>query len=284
MPELPEVESIAISLRPLVQNQKIRSVEIFHPIATLPQSPTHISKLLTNRRITTVQRKGKYLFLLLDNDAAIEMHFRFDGHLVLFPNTKDLAARANKKPADQDNAVHVDVALELDKSVLAFADGRHLGRVHAWPSLASCPPFNALGIDALSPDFTAKTFTQLLAKSRRPLKEFLLDQSRIAGVGNIYSCEALWHARLSPFRLANSLKPIESRNLHKAIVSVLRRALERCQHPPPNFRDPNWWFQGIDDILRVYQRESEPCRRDGHPIQRTTKGNRSTYFCAHCQK
>jgi formamidopyrimidine-DNA glycosylase len=282
MPELPEVESIAISLRPLAVRRKIRAVEIFHPIATLPQSPTHVAKLLTNRRIASVQRKGKYLFLLLDDKAVIEMHFRFDGHLIHFANAKDLSARANKK--SDPNAVHVDVALELDKGIIAFADGRHLGRVHAWESLESCPPYHALGIDALSPEFTAKTFTQLLAKSRRPLKEFLLDQSRIAGVGNIYSCEALWHAKLSPFRLANSLEPNESHNLHKAIVSVLRRALERCQNPPPNFRDPNWWFQGIDDILRVYQRESEPCRRDGHPIQRTTKGNRSTYFCAHCQK
>src|SRR5277367_6577839 len=116
MPELPEVESIAISLRPIVTNRKIRSVEIFHPIATLPQSPTHVSKLLTNRRITSVQRKGKYLFLLLDNKAAIEIHFRFDGHLISFANAKDLAARANKK--SEKSAVHVDVALELDKSVL----------------------------------------------------------------------------------------------------------------------------------------------------------------------
>jgi formamidopyrimidine-DNA glycosylase len=180
--------------------------------------------------------------------------------------------------------VHVDVALELDKGVIAFADGRHLGRVHAWKSLADCPPYNELGIDAMSPEFTAKAFAQLLSKSRRPLKEFLLDQSRIAGVGNIYSCEALWHAKLSPFRLANSLKPDEARNLYKAIVSVLRRALELCLNPAPDFTDAEWWFQGIEGILRVYQRDGEPCRRDGHPIKRTTKGNRSTYFCAHCQK
>ena len=282
MPELPEVESVAISLRPVVVHRKIRAVEVFHPIATLPQRPTHVSKLLTNRHITSVQRKGKYLFVLLDNKAAIEIHFRFDGQLIRFANAKDLAARANKE--SEKSGVHVDVALELDQGVIAFADGRHLGRVHAWESLEACPPYNALGIDAFSPEFTARTFTQLLSKSRRPLKEFLLDQSRIAGIGNIYSCEALWHARLSPFRLANSLKPNQSRGLHKAIVSVLRRALECCLNPPPNFSDTGWWFQGIEDILRVYQREGEPCRRDGHPIQRTTRGNRSTYFCAHCQK
>lgn len=281
MPELPEVEAVAISLRPHVVKRKIRSVEVFHPIAVLPQSAAYVSMLLTGRRIESVQRKGKYLFLVLDNGTAIEMHFRFDGHLIRFANAKELAARANKKT---DDAVHVDVALEFDKGVLAFADGRHLGRVHAWHSLEACPPYNELGIDAMSPEFTAKAFAQLVSKSHRPLKEFLLDQSRVAGVGNIYSCEALWHARISPFRLANSLNPNEARNLYKAIVSVLRRALQLCLHPAPDFTDADWWFQGIEGILRVYQREGEPCKRDGHPIKRTTKGNRSTYFCAYCQK
>jgi formamidopyrimidine-DNA glycosylase len=281
MPELPEVEAIAISLRPLVVKRKIRSVEVFHPIAVLPQSAAHVSKLLTGRRIESVQRKGKYLFLVLDNGAAIEMHFRFDGHLIHLRNAKELDTRANRKT---DDGVHIDVALEFDKGVLAFADGRHLGRVHAWESLEDCPSYNELGIDELSPEFTAKAFTQLVSKSRRPLKELLLDQSRIAGVGNIYSCEALWHAKISPFRLANSLKPGEARSLYKAIVSVLGRALQLCLNPPPDFRDAEWWFQGIEGILRVYQREGEPCRRDGYPIKRTTKGNRSTYFCAHCQK
>ncbi|HEY2819920.1 MAG TPA: bifunctional DNA-formamidopyrimidine glycosylase/DNA-(apurinic or apyrimidinic site) lyase [Candidatus Acidoferrum sp.] len=281
MPELPEVEAVAISLRPLVTKRKIRSVEVFHPIAVLPQTAPHVSKILTGRRIELVQRKGKYLFLVLDDGAAIEMHFRFDGHLIRFANAKELDARANTKT---DDGVHVDVALELDMGVIAFADGRHLGHVHAWESLAACPPYNKLGIDAMSPEFTAKTFAELVAKSRRPLKEFLLDQSRIAGVGNTYSCEALWHAKISPFRLANSLKPLEARNLYKAIASVLRRALQSCLNPAPDFSDADWWFQGIDKMLRVYQREGEPCRRDGHPIKRTTKGNRSTYFCPHCQK
>jgi formamidopyrimidine-DNA glycosylase len=281
MPELPEVEAVAISLRPIAVNRRIRSVEVFHPIAVLPQTAPHVSKLLTGRRIKSVERKGKYLFLVLDNQAAIEMHFRFDGQLIHFANAKEVEARANKKT---DDGVHVDVALEFDKGVLAFADGRHLGRVHAWESLAACPPYNALGIDAMSREFTTKAFSELITKSRRPLKEFLLDQSRVAGVGNIYSCEALWHAKISPFRLANSLTAQESRGLHKAIVSVLRRALQCCLNPPPDFTDAGWWFQGIEKILRVYQREGEPCRRDGHPIKRTTKGNRSTYFCAHCQK
>jgi formamidopyrimidine-DNA glycosylase len=141
-----------------------------------------------------------------------------------------------------------------------------------------------LGVDAISPRFTSTSLFQLLSASKRPLKDFLLDQSRIAGIGNIYSCESLWHARLHPRRRANSLRPAESRRLHKAIVSVLSRALECCLHPAPDFRDPDWWFQGLEKILRAYGREGKPCRRCGLPIQRFAQSGRSTYFCARCQK
>jgi formamidopyrimidine-DNA glycosylase len=116
------------------------------------------------------------------------------------------------------------------------------------------------------------------------VKEFLLDQSRIAGIGNIYSSEALWHARLNPWRRADSLDRKKSAKLHKAIVYVLRRALECCEDPAPDFRDPKWWFQGLEEILRAYQREDLPCRRCGRLIVRAEQGGRSTYYCKHCQK
>jgi formamidopyrimidine-DNA glycosylase len=141
-----------------------------------------------------------------------------------------------------------------------------------------------LGIDALSRDFTSSRLTQLLSASKRPLKDFLLDQSRVAGIGNIYSCESLWHARLDPRRRASTLKPPEARRLHKAIVSVLARALECCLHPAPDFRDSKWWFQGLESILRVYGREGKPCRRCGEPIRRIAQGGRSTYCCGRCQR
>jgi formamidopyrimidine-DNA glycosylase len=183
-----------------------------------------------------------------------------------------------------NSGVHVDVAFELDKGVLAFADQRHFGRVQVWKSAEACPALAGLGVDAISPDFTAARLTDLLVASKRRLKEFLLDQTRVAGIGNIYSSESLWHARLDPRRRANSLNPPESRRLHKAIVSVLTRALECCLHPPPDFRDASWWFQGLEKILRVYDREGKRCRRCRNEIKRIAQGGRSTFFCAHCQK
>jgi len=279
MPELPEVEAVVRTLRPLVQDRRIRCVHVFHPIATKPQTASHVARQVQGRRIRTVDRKGKYVLLVLDR-GLLTMHFRLDGQLLWFSNGRELLARANQR----ENGVHVDVAFELDKGVLGFADRRHFGRVHAWESADDCSGLRVLGIDAISRDFTSSRFAELLSASKRQLKDFLLDQTRVAGIGNIYSCEALWHARLDPRRRANTLKSQEARRLHKAIVSVLVRALECCLHPAPDFRDPEWWFQGLEKILRAYGREGKPCRRCGEPIRRIAQGGRSTYCCGLCQK
>jgi formamidopyrimidine-DNA glycosylase len=279
MPELSEVEDVARTLRPLVERRRIRCVHVLHPIATKPQKASQLARLAEGQRIRTVERKGKYILLTLDR-GVLTLHFRLDGQLVWFGNARKMLRRANQP----EDGVHVDVALELDKGVLGFADRRHFGRVHAWESAEACPSLRQLGVDALSPEFRPRLFADLLAASKRPLKEFLLDQTRVSGIGNIYSSESLWRARLDPRRRANTLKPSEARRLHKAIVSVLTRALECCLHPAPDFRDPEWWFQGLESILRAYNREGKPCRRCGKPIQRIEQGGRSTYYCLHCQK
>ncbi len=212
--------------------------------------------------------------------GLIEMHFRFDGQLIWFSTAKELLKRANAR----ENGVHVDVAFELSKGVLGFADGRHFGRVHAWEKEEACASLRTLGIDGMSRGFTAREMRERLSRSKRPVKELLLDQTKIAGIGNIYSCEALWHAQIDPRRPANSLNKKETERLHKAIVSVLRRALECCLEPAPDFRDEKWWFQGLESILRAYQREGMQCRRCRGTIQRIEQGGRSTYCCLECQK
>ena len=279
MPELPEVEAVVQALRPLVQGRRIRCVHVLHHIATKPQTAAHVSRLAQGRRIRTVERKGKYVLLHLDR-ALLALHFRLDGRLHWFSNVKELNECANQR----DEGVHVDVAFELDRGMLGFADGRHFGRVHAWNTADECKGLGILGIDALSREFTPSRFKSLLSGSKRPLKEFLLDQKSVAGLGNIYSCESLWRARLDPRRRANSLNSQEALRLHKAIVSVLRRALECCLHPAPDFRDPQWWFQGLETILRAYDRDGKPCRRCSQPILRITQGGRSTYYCGRCQR
>lgn len=279
MPELPEVEAVARTLRPLVEDQRIHRCTVLHKIVTKPQPAARLRELSEGQRICAVERRGKYLLLQFER-GCVTLHFKLDGQLVWFEDAGELARRANRG----SDKVHVDVALELDKGVLGFADRRHFGRAWAWEKPQECPGVAALGIDALSADFTSTRLAELLSGSRRSLKEFLLDQSRVAGIGNIYSCEALWHARIDARRRANRLRPAEKRRLHKAIVSVLRRALECCLNPAPDFHDPEWWYQGLEKILRVYGREGKPCRRCGKPVRRISQGSRSTFFCAHCQK
>src|SRR5271155_853710 len=163
MPELPEVEAVALSLRPLVEGRKIRCVHVLHPIATKPQAPAQLARATEGQQIRAVRRKGKYLWLELAS-GIITLLFKLDGQLLWFSSAEELLARANKpKP---EAGVHVDVAFELDKGVLGFADGRHFGRVLAWDSEQSCPARSGLGVDALSPDFTAKRFAELLAASK----------------------------------------------------------------------------------------------------------------------
>ena len=279
MPELPEVEAVARTLRPLVRARKIRGDYALHPIAAKPQKAAAFVRFLGKQKIRNVSRRGKYLILELGRGILV-LHFRLDGQLLWFSSARELETKANRAPHN----VHVDIAFELDRGVLGFADRRHFGRAGYFRSREASNGLNSLGVDALSKDFTAARLARLLKASRRPLKEFLLDQSRVAGIGNIYSCESMWQAKIDPRRPANSLSKKEAAELYKAIVSVLRRALECCLDPPPDFRNPAWWFEGLERILRAYGLEDKPCRRCGKLIRRIEQGGRSTYFCGQCQK
>jgi formamidopyrimidine-DNA glycosylase len=267
------VESIRKTLKPLVEGKRIARVRVRHAIAVRPQTPAFLNRKLAGTHIRDVQRRGKYLLLALDA-GWVTLHFKFDGQLLWFDRPADTLKRD----------VHWDVAFDLAGATLAFVDRRHLGRVQWLAKPEDSAGIKALGIDALSPEFTALRFIEICRERRRPIKLLLMDQTRIAGVGNIYSAESLWRARLSPFRRSDRFAKAESRRLHKAVVSVLQRALEYCLNPSPDFRNPQWWFSGLEKMLRVYDREGLPCRRCGTKIRRVEQGGRSTYFCPHCQR
>ena len=276
MPELPEIEAVARTLRPLVTGQTILRCRVIHPIAARPTSgrgaeraAASLEKNARGRKIRKVDRRGKYLLLLLDRGCLI-LHFKLDGQLIWFPKRKITG--------------HIDVAFELRSGTLGFVDRRHFGRVQWATAPDDVPGIRNMGVEPLSSEFTAQRLATMLRSSRRPLKAFLLDQSKIAGLGNIYSNEAMWRARVNPQRPANRITDAAVRRLHKAIVDVLRRALECCLHPAPDFRDPNWWFQGLEKMLAVYGRAGKKCRRCGGTIQRIAQGGRSTFWCPHCQR
>ncbi|MGA9630389.1 MAG: DNA-formamidopyrimidine glycosylase [Candidatus Acidiferrales bacterium] len=276
MPELPEVEAVARTLRPIVVGRTILRCRVIHPIAVRPTSgrgaeraATVIEKKARGRTIRAVERRGKYLILRLDRGCLV-LHFKLDGQLIWFPRRRITG--------------HIDVAFEMRGGTLGFVDGRHFGRVQWADAPEEIPGIRKMGVEPLSPEFTDERLAAMLRASRRPLKAFLLDQDKIAGLGNIYSNEAMWRARLNPQRAANRVTGDAARRLHKGIVDVLRRALECCLHPTPDFRDPNWWFQGLEQILAVYGRAGQKCRRRDGTIQRVVQSGRSTFWCPHCQR
>jgi formamidopyrimidine-DNA glycosylase len=271
MPELPEVEAVVRSIRPLLVGRTIRRARVVHGVAVRPQQPAVFIANLRGQEIRGVERHGKYLVVNL-GEGCLVIHFRLDGLLLWRP-----------EGASWPKNAHLDVFLELDRGELGFVDRRHFGRALFFPKLENCSGIARLGADPLGQGFTAEKLFATLQASRCPLKPFLMDQSRIAGLGNIYSCEALWRARLSPFRATHRVSRQHARALHKAIVAILRRALECCLTPPPSFRDPSWWFQGLEKIERVYGREGKPCRRADGRVRRRQQGGRSTFYCPGCQ-
>ena len=145
-----------------------------------------------------------------------------------------------------------------------------------------------MGVEPLSPQFTSELLAELLATSRRPVKEFLLDQSKVAGIGNIYASEALWRARISPRRRARNVGPARARELHAAIVGVLSEAVRKAGttlgETSQDYVDSEGVPGGFQAFLAVYDREGEPCRRCRTPIRRIVQGQRSTYYCPTCQR
>jgi formamidopyrimidine-DNA glycosylase len=260
MPELPEVEAVVQALRPRVEGAKILRCRVMHPIVvhrnsreSRNQGAARPENNLPGMQIHGAERRGKYWILELAQGAVV-LHFRLDGHLIWFDA--------------REASGHVHVAFETDGGALGFVDPRHLGCLQfvTWPE--EIPGIRALGVDALSKGFTVAHFAELLAINRKPLKTFLMNQRQIAGIGNIYSSEALWRARVDPRRPADQLSAVEMHRLHKAIVDVLQRALECCLNLAPNFPDSKCWFQGFERILRVYGREGKTCRRCGERVRR----------------
>jgi len=275
MPELPEVEAVAQALRPLIEGETIVRCRVIHPVVlhTSPggarnRAAAHLVRRLRGEKVRAVGRRGKYLIVELQHGSLI-LHFRFDGQLIWFDSRKISG--------------HVDVALETRHGTLGFLDPRHLGRVQWAARPEDVPGIRTLGVEPFSREFTEGRLMEMLRASGQPLKQFLLDQRKVAGIGNIYSSEALWRARLDPRRRASRLTGEEAHRLHKSIVDVLYRALECCRSPAPDFRDPKWWFHGLERILRVYGREGKGCRGCGEPVRRIEQGGRSTFFCARCQ-
>jgi formamidopyrimidine-DNA glycosylase len=272
MPELPEVETIRRQLEPELVGRRIESVEVFDPRLTRPVPPREVERACAGRLIEAVERRGKYLLLRLDENRSLVMHLRMTGNLVI------------GEPRADVRYLRAVIRLEAAGSVL-FTDARRFGTAVVLDDddLEEYMTPRA-GIEPLSERLTADEIGELAAGRRAPLKSFLLVQSGIAGIGNIYADEALWRAELHPLSPAGSTRPEHWERLRKGIVDTLEAGLANGGASIDDYRDARGEEGRMQDEFLVHTREGLPCLRCGTEIRRIVVGGRSTYFCPGCQK
>jgi formamidopyrimidine-DNA glycosylase len=270
MPELPEVETIRRGLAPHVEGRTLESVEIIDSRWCRPLAPAEVEAALHGRRVERLSRRGKYLVWELTDDLYLLMHLRMTGTLLLDP------------PGPTG---HARVRLGLGDHVLVFDDPRRFGTGElALGPDALAAFFDArLGVEPLEQGFTAEHLYALARTSRAPVKAFLLDQKRVAGVGNIYADEALYRARVHPLRPANRLSRAQCAAIRDAVVESLMAGLEAKGATIDDFRDPYGVSGSFQDQFLVHLREGEPCPSCGGPVRKLRVGGRGTYVCERCQ-
>lgn len=269
MPELPEVETIARGLHKALAGKRVESVRIGLPKVVSPK-PRRFVRELTGEVIDSVHRRGKFVVISLASGRSLVVHLRMTGRLIV-----QAAGTTSVQP-------YTNVSLTLSGGArLAFADVRQFGRMRL---VGPEEPWAVeVGLEPLSDEFTFERFSGLLDGRSTPIKVFLLDQRRVAGLGNIYACEALWEARIHPGRPAGSLSRERRRRLHDSIRSVLRRAIDQRGTSIDDYVDAEGLKGGFQNQLQVYSRDGRDCFRCGRTIVRTVLAQRGTWWCRTCQ-
>ena len=264
MPELPEVETERGRLAAHLEGRRITAARIDDPRLTRPDEPAWIAARLSGERVDAVERRGKYLVVRLAGGQVLLVHLRMTGGF-------------RYEPASHERAV-----LELDDGTrIAYRDVRRFG---TWLLLDPEEAEDHLGIrlgpEPLERRFTAAYLAGRLAGRKAPVKAAVLDQRTVAGLGNIYADEALWHARIHPLRPAGELSAEEVARLRQGIRRALRLGIRR---QGADLGDGTYAGGRMQHEFRVYGRTGEPCDRCGTPIEKTRAGGRGTWYCATCQ-
>jgi formamidopyrimidine-DNA glycosylase len=275
VPELPEVETVARSLRPLLAGRTFGAVWTSGLALRTPVDRARLARVAGGARVESVERRGKYLLLHLSRGHALLCHLGMTGRLLV-------ESASVVRPAH----THVAIALDAGDEELRYVDARRFGYLAALrhAELARAPELAVLGVDPLTPEFTDGYLDGALGASRRAVKDFLMDQGRVAGLGNIYAAEALFVAGISPRRRADRLGPRRAALLAAAIRGVLGAAVERRGTSFSDYVDAEGRSGDNQHHLGVYGREGQPCRRCERPIRRLVQGARSTFYCPGCQR
>jgi len=275
VPELPEVETIRRQLAPLLEGRRLERMEVLDARWCEPAAPSALEDAVRGRTIERLGRRGKYVIVSLADDVHLAMHLRMTGNLLL------------THAADPDPPylrVRMVLGPDGEKEVL-FTDVRRFGTGVVLMGSDALAEFFAsrLGVEPLSPDFTAEALRALVKGRRAPVKSFLLTQERIAGVGNIYADEALWRARIHPLRPVGTLKRPQIAALRDAVVETLNEGIDAKGASIDDFRHADGARGSFQERFLVHTREREPCLRCGTPIAKLRAAGRGTYVCPKCQ-
>jgi len=283
VPELPEVEVLVRHLRPLLESRTIRAARVHRAKVVAPASTRQFAQVMRGARFCGLTRRGKYLLFELQK-ARRAGPLRLVGHL-------GMTGRMYLLPAKARLPRHAAVILNLGRENFVFEDTRYFGRL-----MLETSALGKLGPEPLGAEFTVKRFADALSRSRQPIKIKLLDQSLLAGVGNIYASEALFRAGIAPTLAARRLTGAQVKRLWRAVRAVLREAIACGSTVPLNYsgqgtRDGLFYFgraPGAPDYyeerLRVYDRAGRPCPACGTVIRRRVQAARSTFYCPRCQR
>jgi formamidopyrimidine-DNA glycosylase len=281
MPELPEVETVARDLRPRIVGATIVGARCSWARTLPTHDPVAFADGVAGRTVLAVGRRAKQVVVELSGDAALTIHLKMTGQLFVVPAST---------PEDP----YVRLVLELaDGRELRFRDIRKFGKVGLYgrdpvtgelvTEVGGTAVFAQIGPEPLADAFTVREFRRRLRRRKGRLKPLLLDQSFIAGVGNIYADEALWRSRLHPLRTVGTIRVADERHLYDAIRGVLSEAVERRGSSIDDYTAPDG-DGSMQERLTVYQRTGEPCPRCARPVKRIVVGARSTHFCSWCQR